>query len=84
MDEPFDELPETLRPSTVRAQTMQTVGVWMTLGGCFLLAVAVAWWLGSVHDVASVGGREYHLSSAVVGGVLLLHGLVAVVVTDSL
>lgn len=80
----FDDLPEELRPALARHRAMRTVGAALVCIGCLLLAGAGVWWSVPLAEVALPTDREHHLSMALVGGVSLTHGLIAVVTVDSL
>ncbi|MDS0293407.1 hypothetical protein [Halogeometricum luteum] len=75
--DPSETLPAELRPPSTRRWAMRTVGL--------LLVGAGLWWTLPHAGLALPSAEgEHHLSLAVMGGVSLAHGLVAVAVVDSL
>lgn len=79
----LDDLPDELRPPSVRTQAMRFVGVTLVLVGALMLAGAGVWWT-LAHGTPAIAEHGHHLSLAVVGGGSLLHGLIAVVTVETL
>lgn len=63
---------------------MRTVGVLLVCVGVALLVGAGLWWTVSHADALVPPTDGEHLSLAVMGGISLTHGLIAVVTVDSL
>ncbi|ELZ26646.1 hypothetical protein C474_18435 [Halogeometricum pallidum JCM 14848] len=83
--DPYETLPDELRPPSARRWAMRTVGVLLVAVGAVLLVGAGLWWTVS-HTGLTVPSTEgeHHLSLALMGGVSLAHGAIAVAVVDSL
>lgn len=75
----LDDLPDELRPPSVRNRTMRFVGVALVLVGALLLAGTGVWW-----TLSGLVAESHHVSLAVIGSGALLHGVIAVVTVDAM
>lgn len=79
----FEDLPEELRPPSIRHQLMRGVGIALVFVGCLLLASAAIWLPLAGTDVGfALPGRTEHVSLAIAGSVSLIHGVIAVIAVE--
>lgn len=83
----YEDLPDELNPLYARKRSMYAIGQWMAAIGTLLLLVgAVSSTLVLVESlgVETLFGLDHVATVSVLGGVVLLLGVIAIVVTDAM